>query len=240
VGPLAVLFDLDDTLLVNPMDTFVPAYFRALTEFMAADLEPQRLIDQLLRATRAMDEDGDSGRTNEEAFAEVFFAGLGRSRPALQPLFDRFYQEAFPSLRGLTRPMPGAIEAVRWALDGGRQVVIATNPLFPRTAIVQRMEWAGLELDELPLDLVTSYENMHATKVRPSYYSEIADRIGRRPTECVMVGDNWTWDVAHAVAAGLQAWWIAAAAEPPCDPTVTLLGQGSLAEFLAFARAEWG
>lgn len=240
MGPLAILFDLDDTLLVNPMDSFIPAYFQALTEFAADELEPRRLIDQLLRATRAMDEDGDPGRTNEQAFADVFFPGLGRERGDLEPLFDRFYREGFPSLRGFTRPIPEAPNAVRWALSGGRQVVIATNPLFPRTAIVQRMEWAGLRLDELPVDLVTSYENMHATKSRPDYYAEIADRLGRQPSECVMIGDNWRWDVHNAVVAGMAAWWIAGPGEAVPDPAVPVLGIGPLADFLAFARAEWG
>lgn len=240
MGPQAILFDLDDTLLVNPMDTFVPAYFRALTTFMADELDPQRLIDQLLRATRAMDEGGHPARTNEQAFAQVFYPGLGRERTELEPIFDRFYQDAFPDLRRLTRPVPGARDAVRWAFDGSRQVVIATNPLFPRTAILQRIEWAGLRLDEMPFDLVTSYENMHSTKARPDYYAEIAERLGRRPAECVMVGDHWRWDVVHPVRSGMAAWWIAPSGEPVPDLDVPLLGAGSLREFLVFAKARWG
>jgi hypothetical protein len=86
VGPLAILFDLDDTLLANPMDTFVPAYFRALTSFMADELPPRLLIDQLLHATRAMDSNDDPARTNEQAFADAFFPGLGRDRPPGAPL----------------------------------------------------------------------------------------------------------------------------------------------------------
>ena len=240
MGPLAILFDLDDTLLANPMDTFVPAYFRALTSFMAGELPPRLLIEQLLLATRAMDANRDPARTNEQAFADAFFPGLGRDPDELQPVFERFYRDAFPGLRGMTAPVAGAREAVGWALGGGRQVVIATNPLFPRTAILQRMEWAGLTLDELPIALVTTYENMHATKVRPAYYHEIAERLGRRPAECVMVGDNWTWDVAHSVAAGMAAWWIAAPQAAAPDPDLEILGRGTLAEFLAFARREWG
>ena len=240
MNPLALLFDLDDTLLANPMDTFVPAYFRALTGFMAGDLPPRLLIDQLLRATRAMDDNDDPARTNEQAFADVFLPGLGRDPAELKPVFDRFYRDAFPGLRSLTAPVAGALEAVRWAIGGGRQVVIATNPLFPRTAILQRMAWAGLTLDKLPIALVTTYENMHATKVRPAYYEEIAERLGRRPDECVMVGDNWTWDIAHSTAAGMAAWWIAEPRAPAPDPELEILGRGSLAEFLAFARGEWG
>ena len=240
MGPLAILFDLDDTLLANPMATFVPAYFRALTEYMADELPPRLLVDQLLLATRAMDEDRDPERSNEQAFVEAFFPGLGRDPSQLKPVFDRFYEEAFPGLRRLTGQVPGAREAVRWALDGGRQVVIATNPLFPRTAILQRIEWAGLTLDELPIDLVTTYENMHATKVCPAYYEEIAERLGRRPAECVMVGDNWSWDVAHSMAAGMAAWWIAGPEAALPNPLLHILGRGSLAEFVAFARREWG
>ena len=240
MGPLAILFDLDDTLLANPMDTFVPAYFRALTSFMAGELPPRLLIDQLMLATRAMDTNRDPARSNERAFAEAFFPGVGRDPGELAPVFERFYRDAFPGLRGLTAPVPGAVEAVRWAVDGGRQVVIATNPLFPRPAILQRMEWAGLSIDELPIDLVTSYENMHATKVRPAYYAEIAERLGRRPAECVMVGDNWTWDIAHSTAAGMAAWWIAGPQAPAPDPELDILGRGTLAEFLVFAKREWG
>jgi len=240
VGPLAILFDLDDTLLANPMGTFVPAYFRALTEHLAGELPPRLLVDQLLAATRAMDDNRDPARTNEQAFADAFFPGLGRDPAELGPLFERFYRDAFPGLRSLTAPVPGALETVRWALAGGRQVAIATNPLFPRTAILQRMEWAGLTLDELPIGLVTSYEDMHATKVRPAYYAEVAERLGRRPEECVMVGDNWLWDVVHSTAAGMAAWWIAPPEAVAPDPDLEILGQGSLANFLAFARREWG
>ena len=41
VKPAAILFDLDDTLLVNSMDTFVPAYLGALTEFMSELVMPR-------------------------------------------------------------------------------------------------------------------------------------------------------------------------------------------------------
>lgn len=240
MGPLAILFDLDDTLLANPMDSFVPAYFHALTSYMAGVLPSGPLIDRLLEATRAMDDNRDPERTNEQAFSAAFFPALGRDPGELAPLFARFYRDAFPRLRRLTSPVPGAVEAVRWAIDGGRQVAIATNPLFPRPAILERMEWAGLSIDELAIDLVTSYENMHATKVRPAYYAEIAARLGRRPEECVMVGDNWSWDIAHSTAAGMAAWWIARPHAPLPDPQLAILGRGSLAEFLAFARREWG
>jgi FMN phosphatase YigB (HAD superfamily) len=232
----ALLLDLDDTLLVNSVDRFIPAYFRALTDFVGDRIPSQLLIHELLRATRAMDEGDGRSLTNEEAFVAVFYPALGQERNVLDPVFRRFYEEVFPSLRELTRPIAEAPEVVGRALRAGLDVVVATNPLFPATAIEQRLEWAGLPPAELGFALITSYENMHATKARPAYYREIADRIGRSPGECLMVGDNWEWDVVHAVDAGVDAFWIADPKLPPPDPSVPLVGQGTLADFAGFAE----
>ncbi len=55
-----------------------------------------------------------------------------------------------------------------------------------------------------------------------------------------MVGDNWRWDVVHAVRAGMSTFWIADPSEPRPDPDVPVLGQGALADFLAFAESSLG
>jgi FMN phosphatase YigB (HAD superfamily) len=67
-------------------------------------------------------------------------------------------------------------------------VVIATNPLFPATAIQQRMAWAGV--DGFPYRLVTTYENSRATKPNLLYYQQILEAIGQPPQACLMVGDE--------------------------------------------------
>lgn len=225
----AILLDLDDTLLVNPMDLFVQAYLRALGGFLAAHVEPDRLVEQLLRATRTMAENDGAGATNEQVFAAVFYPAVGKTREELEPLFHRFYAEEFPKLRRLTRPAPEARPLVQWAFDRGLQVAIATNPLFPRTAIEQRLDWAGVGAEEFPYALVTTYETMHASKYSPAYYREILALLGREPEECLMVGDNWDWDVLNAAVPGLPVWWIAdPAAVPPSNPPATYVGQGGL------------
>lgn len=230
----AILYDLDDTLLVNSMDVFVPAYLGALTEFMADHVEPQRLTNSLLAAIRIMDSDTDWTRTNAEVFFEAFLPPLGRPRSEMLALFDRFYDEAFPKLESLTRPADGSRAAVRWAREAGHNVVVATNPMFPRTAIEQRIRWAELEPEGF--DLVTTIERSHATKAQARYYSEIAADLRVDPSDCVMVGDNWRWDVANSMRVGMAAWWIADPARPRPDPELAILGQGPLNEFVAFAR----
>ncbi len=234
-GLKALLLDLDDTLIDNPVRTFIPAYFGALKAFVGDTVDPDRFIAELLAATRAMDHGDGTGRTNEEVFAAAFYPALSVPRSVLEPLLERFYREAYPSLHSMIGPRPAAPTIVEWAERRGLQVVIATNPLFPRTAIEQRMQWGGVGVDRFDYDLVTAYENCRATKSHEAYYRDIIAQLGRRPGECLMVGDNWDWDILCAGRAGIRGYWIAAADSHPESPEVDVVGRGSLDEFLLAA-----
>jgi FMN phosphatase YigB (HAD superfamily) len=234
-GLKALLLDLDDTLIHNPMDAFIPAYFKALEAFVADVVSPQRFIAELLAATRAMARNDGTGPSNDEVFAAAFYPALGVERAELEPVLERFYREAFPALAPLVEPRAAAPRIVEWAQRRGLQVVIATNPLFPRTAIEQRMAWGGVGVDRFRYDLVTSYENCHATKSHPAYYREILETLGIPPEACLMVGDNWDWDIACAAEAGIPGFWIAQPEAHPQGPTVEPVGRGSLDDFLAAA-----
>ncbi|MCP4899143.1 MAG: HAD family hydrolase [bacterium] len=232
----ALLLDLDDTLLANNMDGFIPAYFKGLTESVVDIMPGEKLIRELLKATHAMAANDGAGPTNEELFESLFYPGLGYERDELRPRFEQFYAHEFPKLRSLTASKPEARRLVDWAFANQLDVVIATNPLFPATAIEQRIAWAEVPVDEYPYALVTTFENMHATKAHPIYYREILDMIGRAPEECLMVGDNWGWDVAQPAAVGIASYWIADPTARPEDDYVTPLGVGSLADFEAWIR----
>ncbi|MFN2166026.1 MAG: HAD family hydrolase, partial [Anaerolineae bacterium] len=67
-------------------------------------------------------------------------------------------------------------------------VVIATNPLFPALAVQHRMAWAGVA--DFAYDLVTSYENSRAIKPNLLYFEQILETLGRRPEDCLVVGDE--------------------------------------------------
>ena len=233
----AIFFDLDDTLLSNSMDTFVPLYFRALTRYVGHLIPRECLISELLRGTRAMEANDGTGPTNEEAFAAVFYPALGHEPDELRPVFEQFYAEEFPKLRALTQPRPEARPLIGWAFERGLQVVIATNPLFPRSAIEQRLEWAGVPVTEFDYALITSYEIMHATKAHPAYYREILTRLDRQPDECLMIGDNWEWDIAQAVSVGIPAYWIVGPGSAPPADGVSLIGHGTLADLWESVQA---
>jgi FMN phosphatase YigB (HAD superfamily) len=231
----AILFDLDDTLLANSIATFIPAYFEALGKYMAHLIPPERLVSEIMRATKAMEENDGTGPTNEEAFAAVFYPAVGYEREELEPVFVRFYIEEFPKLRALTHPIADARLLVEWAFERSLQVAIATNPVFPHIAIEQRLAWANVPVAEFAYTLVTSFENMHATKANPAYYQEIVAKLDCEPKECLMVGDDWQRDMMPAATAGIPIYWITKPDDtllpiPPMKEMKgsVLIGQGTL------------
>lgn len=232
----AALFDLDDTLLGNPMDEFLPAYFRALTGHFDGLIPARRLTSALMRATEVMDANCDRAVTNEEAFASVFYLDLGMNPRQVERAFNHFYAEVFPSLRRLTRRRPEARTLVEWAIDHELQVAVTTNPMFPREAVEQRLDWAGVPVDQVDYALVTTYEMMHATKSHSAYYVEVLERLGRRPEECLMVGDSWELDIVPASSVGIHVYWVAENGEVPSSD-VLLAGRGSLAGLWEYVKS---
>lgn len=183
-----VLFDLDGTLLPVDTDKFIKAYLGLLSRKFAQRIKPDKFVQDLLASTKAMIENRDSQKTNQEVFMGDFVSRVGIPRDKLEPMFAEFYREDYPQLKNSTGSNPGGGEIIERALDKGFEVVIATNPVFPREAIMERLAWIGAE--RFPYRLVTSYEIMHFCKPHLDYYREIMSVIGRRPEECIMIGND--------------------------------------------------
>ncbi|MCX6028562.1 MAG: HAD family hydrolase [Chloroflexi bacterium] len=183
----AILFDLDGTLLDSNMDTFLPHYLQRLAGRVSHLSPPKAFIAHLLAATDAMVAN-DGHATNEEVFAAAFYPFAGHTRAELEPIFQDFYANDFPALSQHTQRKPDARPVVQRAFDLGYDVVIATNPLFPATAVQQRLEWAGVA--DFPYRWITSYENSRTCKPNLRYFDEICRQIGQPPAACLMVGDE--------------------------------------------------
>ncbi len=213
--PITLLLDLDDTLLETNMDAFIPAYFKALAAAVADKVSPEVLIQEMMVGTKAMMSNLDPALTLQEVFDAQFFPSLGTDRAALRTSIDQFYDEVFPSLKSLTKPIPEAVRLVDWALAQGHRVVIATNPFFPLKAILHRLRWAGLPPEKYPFTLVTSYENFHFTKETVAYYPEILAQIGWPDDPVVMVGDDIEREVKPTQAAGFPVYWVRESGDVP-------------------------
>ena len=191
----AILFDLDGTLLDSNMNVFLPHYFKLLTARVSHILPPDEFMAHLIQASNAMVAN-DGRATNEEVFAAAFYPLIGHPREKVESVFLDFYTKDFPALRQYTHRRPEARQVVQQAFDLGYDVVIATNPLFPLTAVQQRLEWAGVA--DFSYRLVTSYENSRASKPNLVYYEQILESIGHRAVACLMVGDeNMDMVAAH-------------------------------------------
>jgi len=132
---LTLLFDLDDTLLGNDMDMFLPAYLKALSKHLAPYADPRHLIKTLMDASTQMTDNLRPDRTLEEVFDARFYPTLGIDKEQVRGVLDTFYVEEFPKLSSLTQIKPEAVELVKTVLLRGYHVAIATNPLFPSTAV---------------------------------------------------------------------------------------------------------
>jgi len=228
-----VLLDLDDTLLENDMERFLAPYFMALGQKTARFVAPEEFVRMVLASTRVMMNNHDPTITNKQAFDADFFPRLGRPESEVRPVIDSFYEEDFPTLKRYTRLRPQARPLVQTLFDRGCDVVIATNPLFPRRAIEHRLGWAGV-LD-FPFRLVTSYENSHFCKPNPRYYQEILDTVNCRPQEALMVGDDFGNDIEPASRLGLHTYWIVNTDGASASPDLGL--RGVLADCLAWVQS---
>jgi FMN phosphatase YigB (HAD superfamily) len=198
-----VLIDLDDTLLINSMDRFLPAYFQRLGNYLADIVEPDRMLPALMNGTRAMLANQDPTVKLERKFADLYYPELDLDEDTLGGRIHHFYSEIFPELRPLTEPYPGAREFIEYLFANDYEVVIATNPLFPRLAIEARLEWAQIPVHEFDYTLVTSYEEFHFTKPHLAYFTEILGLIGRSITEAVMIGNDVSADLEPARKLGV-------------------------------------
>ena len=146
--------------------------------------------------------------TLEEKFDAAFYPPLGLVRHEVQGIIDAFYAEDFPKLQGITQFRPEAVRVVEELLERGDMTAVATNPLFPRTAILQRLNWAGLPVDEVPFALVPSYETFHFAKPNPAYFAEFLAQLGWPKIPIVMVGNDVESDIGAARQLGLPVFWI--------------------------------
>lgn len=226
---LTLLLDLDDTLLETNLNAFLPAYFQALTSFMADRIAPDSMYSALMTGTRKMMANNDPSRTLQQVFDAEFFPLMNVDRDTYQPFFDQFYEETFPTLQHLTSPIPEAIAMVEWAVMQEVRLALATNPLFPLKAIHHRMRWAGLPPDGFPFEVVSAYEEFHFAKPNPAYFAEMLGRIGWPDGPVLMVGDDLERDMPGARKLGLQTFWVSepnALSPDDLNPT----GQGSIGD----------
>lgn len=235
---LTLLVDLDNTLLGNDMETFIPAYLGALGAHLEDRVAPQKMVATMLEATQQMLENNSPTRTLKQAFDPVFYPPLGLVEAEMRDILKQFYAEKFPTLQGVTQYRPAAPVLVQAAVQQGFQVGIATNPLFPLTAIAQRLAWAGFETQDNTFSLVPSYETFHFAKPNPAYFAEFLGRIGWPEGPVLMVGNDPNHDVCGAQGMGIPVFWISDGGDQMPEGQHQPDGEGTLAEVYPWIESQ--
>ena len=196
-----ILFDLDGTLLPMDQDSFTKAYFDGLSKKLASyGYEPKRLVGGVWQGTKAMVKN-DGTQTNEQVFWKEFASLFGEKVYGDISKFNEFYETDFDKLKSYCGYNEQANKTIRALKEKGYTLALASNPVFPLTAQKKRMLWAGVNPDDFAL--ITSYENSHYCKPNPLYFKEIADKLGVKPSDCLMVGNDTTEDAA-AILMGMD------------------------------------
>ncbi len=225
-------FDLDGTLLPIDTDAFIKQYLQELAPYMAEIIPPEKLVSLIWEATKVTIADQDKHRTNEEVFQEHFLAQSGVKKEEIWPLFDRFYTEHFPTLKKYVQTSSLSRQVVQAALDRGYRVAVATNPIFPREAVLERLRWAQVE--DL-VELYTAYEDTHFCKPHSGYYQEVARKMGVEPEECAMIGNDVQEDMV-AGTLGMKTYLVTDFRIDRGEPAYTCDQKGTLEQLLTDIR----
>lgn len=191
-----ILFDLDGTLLPMVQEEFVRFYMPLLAKAYISrgvQIDPKSFISSVWAGYEAMVKN-DGTRTNREAFWAHIQDKLPISMEKSEEIALDFYENDFNQAECTTNPTPLSGQIVKAAKEKGLEVYLATNPVFPRCATMNRIRWAGLDAGDFKE--ITTYEECRFCKPNPEYFRQILEKYDLDPVQCLMVGNDVEEDLA--------------------------------------------
>ena len=204
----AIFFDLDGTLVkMDTFKVFFPEYIKGLMgELLPLAKDAQKLKEAFWYGVKKMCQN-DGTRRNSEVYWDAFFEMIDKTHAEkYEAVCDEFYRGKFNLISKFADENPDARRAIEAARSGGRYVVLATSPLLPRIAQVNRAGWVGLS--ESDFDIITDYDSESFCKPSPNYYLSLCERLGVDPQECLMIGNDEGDDMMGASLAGLDCYLV--------------------------------
>ncbi len=181
-----LLCDLDGTLVDS-----LPDLAAAIGELLEGEGRPGLAPE----AIAAMVGDGVP-KLIERAFAATGGAPQADELAALVSRYMPLYESRMTEL---TRPYPGAIEALRTLKRAGWRLAVCTNkPEAPSRAVIAALGFDGL------FEAVAGGDSFPVRKPDPGHVLGLLRRMGADPAVAVMLGDGPN-DVLAARRAGLPA-----------------------------------
>ncbi|BBZ36049.1 HAD family hydrolase [Mycolicibacterium confluentis] len=179
MGPPAVLFDIDGTL-VDSNYVHVHAWLRAF--------ESEKVPVEAWRIHRSIGMDGDT-------LLQTLAGDASESvRSRLKEHHSLFHRES----SSLLRPLPGARELLHHIAHDGIQVVLATSAPDDELAILRDV----LDCDDV-VAAMTSSADVDTAKPEPDLIAVALERAGTTADRAVFIGDA-VWDMQACVRAGVR------------------------------------
>ena len=228
-----ILFDLDGTLLPMVQDEFVKFYMPLLAKsYMNAgvSLDTKKFIGAVWAGYEAMVKN-DGSCTNREAFWSYIEPELPISTGESEKIALNFYADEFNQAICTTKPNPVSNQIVKRAKERGFETYLATNPVFPRCATMNRIRWAGLDAEDFKV--ITTYETCTYCKPNPEYFRGILEEFSLDPSECLMVGNDVAEDLSIR-SLGVKTYLVTDTMENKKNLPIDAEYMGTLDELLKF------
>ncbi|EHL29606.1 HAD family hydrolase [Legionella drancourtii] len=188
-------FDLDGTLLemhrIFSFPLLAITIYRFFPEISMLRFHGifRQAVQKLLNNTTSV--------TNFNVFIDYLVDySKSKNKVTIEGLVRQILNEDFPRLKCFFYPIPQNKEILLWAKKNSYRIILATNPVFPMSAIKTRLEAAGLHLNYF--NGITHAENMTRTKPRVEYYQELVSKFQLTPHECLMIGNDPIKDLPAA------------------------------------------
>ncbi len=230
-----MLFDLDGTLLPMVQDEFVKFYMPLLAKsYIQAGIkvDPKGFIGAVWKGYEAMVKN-DGTRTNREAFWSYMEDILPTTTEESEALAVRFYEGDFNQAIRSTSPSPLSNQIVKTAKKRGLHTYLATNPVFPRCATLNRIRWAGMDAEDF--ELITTYEDNSYCKPNVEYFRTVLVELKLDPAECIMVGNDVEEDLVIRQL-GVRTYLVTDTMENKKNLPIHTDYKGSLEDLLEFVR----
>ncbi|MDD5207541.1 MAG: HAD family hydrolase [Desulfobacterales bacterium] len=183
----AFLFDLDGTIL-NSKKPFIIAYNRALAKHGLPPLPSNE--DSAIRILR---------NPVELIFPELFGADRCGDVTFIEAFVEDLKEAYGEVYIGNTSLCPNACKAMVHLKDSGNKIGIVTSRLSFVDYILPSLNSLGV--GKL-VDVIVSSKDVTYTKPSPDPYLLGAKKLGKSPSECVVVGDS-PEDILAGKAAGM-------------------------------------
>ena len=182
-----ILFDLDSTLLQMNQDEFLKCYFSDVQKIISGyGYDSKEFMDVFQKSAYSI-LNSDGIHTNEELFWKAF-SNKYDDLDKINKIFNDYYDTDFDKIANIVNKSDLPRRIIDELKSKGYTLILATNPLFPIQCTKNRIEWAGLEIDDFLY--VSTYENSKYSKPNHLYYEEIFNKLNLEIEGATMVGND--------------------------------------------------